>query len=254
MTDARTGRLAGKVAIISGAARGQGEEEARLFVAEGAQVVLGDVLGPLGREVADSLGDAALFVDLDVTDEAAWEAAVAAAEERFGPVSVLVNNAGILDFSRVHEQDVGRFRTVLEVNLVGPLIGMKAVTPSMRRAGGGSIINISSNAGIVGLPSAGAYVSSKWALRGLSKTAAMDLGPFGIRVNTVHPGGINTPMTDFGGGDTPWAKKLPLGRMGEVGEVASVVAFLASDEASYVTGAEWSVDGGATSGDRGIFG
>jgi 3alpha(or 20beta)-hydroxysteroid dehydrogenase len=248
-----TGRLEGKVALITGAARGQGEAEARRFVAEGAKVLLTDVLDDLGGAVADALGDAAAYRHLDVTSEDRWGEAVADCESRFGPISVLVNNAGILDFSPVQKQDVGRFRSVLEVNLVGPLIGMKAVTPSMQRAGGGSIVNISSNAGIVGLPSAGAYVSSKWALRGLSKTAAMDLGPLGIRVNTVHPGGINTPMTDFGGGDSPWAKKLPLGRMGEADEVANVVTFLASDEASYVTGAEWSVDGGATSGDRGIF-
>jgi 3alpha(or 20beta)-hydroxysteroid dehydrogenase len=248
-----TGRLEGKVALITGAARGQGEAEARRFVAEGAKVLLTDVLDDQGGAVAEALGDAAAYRHLDVTSEDGWNEAVADCEARFGPVSVLVNNAGILDFSPVQKQDVGRFRSVLEVNLVGPLIGMKAVTPSMQRAGGGSIVNISSNAGIVGLPSAGAYVSSKWALRGLSKTAAMDLGPLGIRVNTVHPGGINTPMTDFGGGDSPWAKKLPLGRMGEADEVANVVTFLASDEASYVTGAEWSVDGGATSGDRGIF-
>jgi 3alpha(or 20beta)-hydroxysteroid dehydrogenase len=136
------------------------------------------------------------------------------------------------------------------------MLGMKAVARSMRGAGGGSIVNVSSNAGIVGLPSAGAYVASKWGLRGLSKSAAMDLGPMGIRVNSVHPGGIKTPMTDFGGDsdETPWAKSLPLARFGDADEVANVVTFLASDEASYVTGAEWSVDGGATAGDRGIFG
>jgi len=250
-----SGRLEGKVAIITGAARGQGEAEARRFVAEGARVLLTDVLDDQGEAVAAELGDAAAYRRLDVTSEEDWLAAVADAEERFGPVQVLVNNAGILDFSPIHRQDVARFRTVLEVNLVGPMIGMKAVAPSMKKAGGGSIINVSSNAGLVGLPQAGAYVSSKWALRGLSKTAAMDLGPIGVRVNSVHPGGINTPMTDFGGGgdDSGWAKKLPLARMGRPEEVANVVTFLASDEASYVTGAEWSVDGGATSGDRGIF-
>lgn len=247
------GRLAGKVALITGAARGQGEAEARRFVAEGARVLLTDVLDDLGEQVAAGLGDAAAYRHLDVTSEDDWTAAVAEAEALFGPVSVLVNNAGILDFAPVHRQDVARFRAVLEVNLVGALVGMKAVTPSMRRAGGGSIINISSNAGIVGLPSAGAYVASKWALRGLSKTAAMDLGPLGIRVNSVHPGGVRTPMVDFATEDSTWARKLPLGRMGEPDEIANVVTFLASDEAAYVTGAEWSVDGGATAGDRGIF-
>jgi 3alpha(or 20beta)-hydroxysteroid dehydrogenase len=252
-----TGRLEGKVAIVTGAARGQGEAEARRFVAEGARVLLTDVLDDEGQAAADSLGDAAAFRHLDVSSEAEWVAAVADAEERFGPVSILVNNAGILDFSPIHKQDVDRFRRVMEVNLIGAMIGMKSVAPSMKRAGGGSIINISSNGGIWGLPGLGAYVSSKWALRGLSKTAALDLGPIGVRVNSLHPGGIDTPMTSFGsvpGDESPFAKSLPIPRMGHVDEVANVVTFLASDEASYVTGAEWSVDGGATAGDRFLFG
>jgi 3alpha(or 20beta)-hydroxysteroid dehydrogenase len=247
------GRLQGKVAIITGAARGQGEAEARRFVAEGASVLLTDVLDAEGHAVATELGEPAAYRHLDVASEDEWVAAVADAEERFGPVSVLVNNAGILDFGSIEDQDVERFRRVIEVNLIGTMIGMKTVAPSMRRAGGGSIVNISSNAGIVGLPALGAYVSSKWAVRGLSKTAAMDLGRRGIRVNSLHPGGVDTPMTRMPGhepDDSPFAKSLPLQRFGLPDEIASVVTFLASDEASYVTGAEWAVDGGATAGDR----
>ena len=247
-----TGRLEGKVAIVTGAARGQGEAHARRFVAEGAKVLLTDVLDAEGEAVATSLGDAGAYRHLDVSSEDEWIAAVADAEERFGPVSILVNNAGILDFAPIHQQDVDRFRRVIEVNLIGTMLGMKSVARSMKRAGGGSIINVSSNGGIWGLPSLGAYVSSKWAVRGLSKTAALDLGPIGVRVNSLHPGGIDTPMTNFGGesDESTFAKSLPIPRMGRVEEVSNVVTFLASDEASYVTGAEWSVDGGATAGDR----
>jgi 3alpha(or 20beta)-hydroxysteroid dehydrogenase len=249
-------RLDGKVAIITGASRGQGEAEARRFVAEGAQVLLADVLDDEGEAVAKDLGEASAYRHLDVTSEDDWVAAVAEAEERFGPVTVLVNNAGILDFGPVEKQDVERFRRVIDVNLTGTMLGMKSVVPSMRTVGGGSIVNISSNSGIWGIPMAAAYCSSKWAVRGLSKAGALELGKHGIRVNSVHPGGVDTPMVSGPGhdpNDTAWAKKLPLGRFGKPDEIAAVVAFLASDEAAYVTGAEWSVDGGATAGDRGLF-
>jgi len=220
-------------------------------------VLLTDVLDDEGQAVAADLGEGAAYRHLDVSSEEDWIAAVADAEERFGPVTILVNNAGILDFGSIEQQDVERFRRVIDVNLTGTMLGIKTVVPSMRKANGGSVINISSNGGINGLPSLGAYVSSKWAVRGLSKTAALDLGKWGIRVNSLHPGGIDTPMTRFPGqepNDSPFAKSLPLGRFGLVDEVANVVTFLASDEASYVTGAEWSVDGGATAGDRSLLG
>ncbi len=250
------GRLEGKVAIVTGAARGQGEAEARRFVAEGASVLLTDVLDAEGEAVAADLGEHAAYRHLDVTSEDEWAAAVGECEERFGPVTVLVNNAGILGFSSIEKQDAEAFRKVVDVNLVGTMLGIKSVIPSMKRAGGGSIINISSNGGIWGLPFVGAYVASKWAVRGLSKTAALELGEHRIRVNSLHPGGIDTPMTRQPGrepNDSGFAKGLPLKRFGLADEVANVATFLASDEASYVTGAEWSVDGGATAGDRSIL-
>jgi 3alpha(or 20beta)-hydroxysteroid dehydrogenase len=247
------GRLDGKVAIITGGARGQGAAEARLFVAEGARVLIGDVLDDQGEAVAAALGDTADYVHLDVTDEAQWAAAVQRAEARFGPVSVLVNNAGVLMFQSIDKTTRADFERLMQVNVVGVFLGMKAVTPSMTKAGGGSIVNISSTAGLQGMPYLGAYVASKWAVRGLTKTAAIDLGPKGIRVNSVHPGGIDTPMVEGTSKDAPFYKRLPVSRMGSAEEAARAVLFLASDEASYTTGAELAVDGGATCGDLGLL-
>jgi 3alpha(or 20beta)-hydroxysteroid dehydrogenase len=247
------GRLDGKIAIISGAARGQGAAEARLFAAEGARVVLADVLDDEGEAVAAEIGDAAVYTHLDVTDEPQWQAAVALAEDRFGPVTVLVNNAGILLFQPLHKTDLADFDRVMRVNVQGVFLGMKSVTPSMTKAGGGSIVNISSTAGLQGLPHLGAYVASKWAVRGLTKTAAIDLGHRNIRVNSVHPGGIDTPMVAGTSGDAPFYKRLPVPRMGSADEAARAVLFLASDEASYIAGAELAVDGGATCGDLAIM-
>ena len=247
------GRLDGKVAIITGAARGQGAAEARLFVAEGAKVVLADVLDDEGRAVAHELGEAATYAHLDVTDEDQWKATVALAEERYGPVTVLVNNAGVLHFQALHKTELDDFDRILRVNVHGVFLGMKSVTASMARAGGGSIVNISSTAGLQGLPYLGAYVASKWAVRGLSKTAAIDLGHKNIRVNSVHPGGIDTPMVAGTSSDAPFYKRLPVSRMGTADEAALAVLFLASDEASYIAGAELAVDGGATCGDLGLM-
>jgi 3alpha(or 20beta)-hydroxysteroid dehydrogenase len=247
------GRLDGKVALISGGARGQGAAEAALFVAEGATVMIGDVLDAEGKETATALGHAAAFTHLDVTDEESWQAIVAETEARFGPISVLVNNAGVLSFGRVDQIELAEFERLMRVNVHGVFLGIKTAAPSMRRAGGGSIVNISSTSGLTGLPFLGAYGASKWAVRGLTKTAAIDLGHDGIRVNSVHPGGIDTPMIAGTSGDAPFYRRLPVPRMGSADEVARAVLFLASDESSYTTGAELSVDGGATCGDLGLM-
>lgn len=252
------GRLDGKIAIITGAARGQGEAEAKLFAAEGAKVVVADVLADEAAAVADAIGsDVARSAALDITDEEAWQRVVAETEEAWGPVTTLVNNAGILDFNSIEKYDVARFRTVLDVNVVGAFLGIKTVAPSMRRAGGGSIVNISSNGGMEGQPFLSAYSTSKWAMRGLSRSAAIELGRRGIRVNTVHPGGIDTPMTRFGGDvsneDAPFFQNLPIKRVGTVDDVAPVVLFLCSDEAAYVTGSEYVVDGGHLAGDATVL-
>ncbi len=251
------GKLDGRVAIVTGAARGQGEAEARLFAAEGAKVVVTDVLDDEGAAVAAELGDAARYEHLDVSDEDAWQSVVEATTEAFGPPTVLVNNAGILSFGPIAKTDVDQFRKVLDVNLVGTLLGIKSVVRSMRSAGGGSIVNISSTGGLTGLPMLSSYVSSKWGVRGLTKTAALELGPHGIRVNSVHPGGIDTAMTRMPGmvddEMSVYYDRLPIRRIGTVDDVAALVCFLASDESSYSTGAEFVVDGGATAGDAALL-
>jgi len=250
----RGGRLAGKVALVTGAARGQGEAEARLFVAEGARVVLGDVLDEAGKRVAESLGEAAHYFHHDVTQEQDWSAAVAAAVGRFGRLDVLVNNAGILHVAPIAQLELAAYMRVVQVNQVGCLLGMKHAIPAMAQAGGGSIVNISSTAGLEGQPGIVAYVSTKWAIRGMTKSAAIECGPLGIRVNSIHPGGIDT---DMGRGETEGFeqvdtgavyRKLPLARIGRPEEVARLALFLASDESSYCTGGEYTVDGGWMTG------
>jgi len=247
----RSGRLAGRVALISGAARGQGAAEARLFVAEGAAVVLGDVLDAPGEAVAAEIGDRAAYVHLDVTREDSWRAAVDVARARYGRLDVLVNNAGILRAGPAETLPLEDFEAVVRVNQVGCFLGMKAVIPAMRDAGGGSIVNISSTAGITGRPGVVAYVASKWAITGMTKSAALELGHLGIRVNSVHPGAIDTPMIAgpaFEADRVAYVAKLPIQRLGVPEDVAALVLFLASDESTYCTGAEFVVDGGATAG------
>ena len=248
------GKLEGKVALITGAARGQGEAEARLFAGEGARVVLGDVLDELGNAVAASIGANALYVHHDVAKEESWKAAIGAAVSKWGKLDILINNAGILHVAPIAQIELADYMRIVNVNQVGCLLGMKHAIPVMAQAGGGSIINISSTAGLEGQPGIAAYVSTKWAIRGMTKTAAIECGGLGIRVNSIHPGGINT---DMGKGQTKGFetvdtrnvyKKLPLGRIGQPIEVARLALFLASDDASYCTGGEYSVDGGWMTG------
>ncbi|NEB75583.1 glucose 1-dehydrogenase [Streptomyces sp. SID14478] len=243
-----TGNLAGRVALITGGARGMGEAAARLLAARGARVVIGDVREEQGEAVAASLGArVARFVALDVADAASWDAAVATAVDAFGRLDVLVNNAAIYTTSPIVDEDPAQLERILRIDLIGPFLGIRAAAPVMRRtAGGGSIVNISSQAGLQGIWGHGAYGAAKWGLRGLTKTAALELGPEGIRVNSVHPGAIATPMIAHVEGKEHAA--APLGRIGEPEEVARLVAFLASDEASYLSGAELAVDGGASAG------
>lgn len=247
------------MAVISGAARGQGEAEARLFAEEGACVLLGDVLDDRGKAVASDIGERALYSRLDVRHEDEWAGAIALAEDTFGPANVLVNNAGIVRMTSLVNTPLEQFRDVIDVNQVGTFLGMKAVVPSMVKAGGGSIINISSINGLMGLPHMISYTSTKWAIRGMTKVAAIELGHLGIRVNSIHPGGVDTEMirpeaaadwevapSAAQAGD-PYAS-LPLGRVSQPMEIARLALFLASDESSYSTGSEFVADGGMTAG------
>lgn len=240
-------RLASKTILISGGARGQGAAEARLFVAEGARVVIGDVLEAEGRQLAAELGDAATFVRHDVTNEADWMAAVDMAEA-MGGLHGLVNNAGIYQPATLMETDAALFERHMRINQLGCFLGMKAVVAAMERSGGGSIVNVSSVAGLRGSPGAFAYSATKWALRGMTKSAAVDLAPRRIRVNSIHPGPIDTEMLKVRTAEQNERRLrlVPMKRMGTAEEVASLVLYLLSDESGYITGAEVAIDGGAT--------
>lgn len=250
-------RLAGKVAIVTGAARGQGAAIARAFAREGAQVVLGDVIDDEGKAVATDIGEAARYVHHDVTDEASWDEVVRTAVEEFGKLDVLVNNAGILRWAPMHRVSLDDYMSVIRVNQVGCFLGMKAVIRPMREAGGGSIVNQSSTSGLEGMAGVIAYAASKFAVRGMTKTAAIELGRFGIRVNAVCPGGIDTEMGNPLGQEGEELQKNyeknPIPRIGRPDEVAAMMLFLASDESSFCTGADFVVDGGYTTGKNPMY-
>lgn len=247
-------RLAGKVALISGGARGQGAAETRLFVREGAAVVFGDVLDDEGKKVEAEIranGGRATYVHLDVTREADWRAAVATAVQTYGRLSVLVNNAGILFRAKIEDTSEADWDRIMAVNVKGVFLGTKAAIPALRAAGGGSIINISSTAGLVGSPGGtAAYTATKGAVRLFTKSTAIQHAREGIRCNSVHPGPIVTDMIkDVLDDQKAWEgrlRRLPMGRAGTADEVAYGVLYLASDESSYVTGSELVIDGGTT--------
>ena len=246
------GRLEGKVALISGAARGIGEADARLFVAEGAKVVIGDVLDADGAKVAAELGKAASYVSLDVTNLQSWAAAVEHTLGLHGKLDVLVNNAGILRFNSIEGTSLEDYEAVIRVNQIGTFLGMKAALPALRAAGGGSIVNISSTAGLEAMPGLISYCASKFAVRGMTKVAALEFGVDNIRVNSVHPGGTNTALVTAVGSDAPsdtdFQPPQPIKRIAAPSEIAEMVLWLASDASSFCTGAEFVVDGGLTAG------
>jgi 3alpha(or 20beta)-hydroxysteroid dehydrogenase len=259
-----TARLAGKVALITGASRGMGAADARLFVEHGAKVTIADVLDAEGERLAEELGPAAHFVHLDVTDEDAWAACVDDTVRTFGALDILVNNAGIVSIAPIVEMTTQEYLRVVGVNQLGVFLGMRAAIPAMTKAGRASIVNISSIEGIAGSPGMVAYTASKFAVRGMTKVAAIELAPLGIRANSIHPGGVDTPLADTihpGGLDAPLLAQgggaaliamveqyIPMRRVAAPEEIAALALFLASDESSYCTGTEFVADGGLGAG------
>lgn len=241
--------LEGKVALITGASRGQGAAEAELFASEGARVVLADVREEEGQALAKTLPDAT-YVNLDVSCEAAWKSAIELTLERYGRLDILVNNAAISSFGMIEETSIEAYMEVLKVNLIGVFLGMRAALPALKKQGG-SIINVSSIAGLTGRANIAAYASSKWGVRGLSKSAALELGKYNIRVNVIVPGLIETPMTREAYGMEKLQARgatLPLGRHGQAIEIARLALFLASEQSAFCTGGEFICDGGETAG------
>jgi 3alpha(or 20beta)-hydroxysteroid dehydrogenase len=237
--------LDGMVAIVTGAARGMGAEHVRGLVEAGAKVVATDVLDDLGAALADELGDSVVYRHLDVADAAGWSDVITSTEAAWGPIGVLVNNAGIVTFGSIEDLQPEGWQRTIDINLTGVWLGMHTVVPSMKRAGGGAIVNISSTAGLQGYANLGAYVASKWGVRGLTKSAALELGAFGIRVNSIHPGPIRTPMLEGLSDDI--AANQPIPRVGEPEEVTAMLLFILRD-ATYSTGHEFIIDGGAIIG------
>jgi 3alpha(or 20beta)-hydroxysteroid dehydrogenase len=248
------GKLDGRVALVTGGARGQGACEAQLFAGEGASVVVADVLDDPGREVAAQLGDRGRFIHLDVTSEASWAEAVDFAVERFGHLDALVNNAGVGSGGTIQDTSLEEFWRVIRINQVGVFLGMRAAVPAMIAAGGGTIVNTASTSGLVGIAGTSAYTASKHAVIAMTRVAALELGPYRIRVNVVAPGGVDTPMNaavandmDLTAQEDPHAK-MPLGRIGRPEEIARLALFLTSDDSSYTTGAVHVADGGMLAG------
>ena len=243
-------RFEGKVALVTGGSRGMGAATVRRLHSEGASVVVADILDDDGKALADELGDRVRFMHLDVVSEEQWQDAIAQTEREFGKLDVLVNNAGILKFNALTDVPLEEFRQVIDVNLTGVFLGMKHAIPAMKRAGKGAIVNVSSTEGMAATLFCGAYTASKFGVRGITKAAALEYAADNIRANSVHPGGMDTPMTRAvmdESGRKYVASKVPMKRMGTPEDVAGVIAFLASDDAAYTTGAEVLIDGGVMS-------
>ncbi|MFI5807168.1 SDR family NAD(P)-dependent oxidoreductase [Streptomyces sp. NPDC051561] len=256
------GKLDGRVVVITGASRGQGEQEARLFAAEGAKVVIADVLDGQGEALAKELGeDVARYVHLDVSQEADWQAAVTLAKEAFGKIDGLVNNAGILRFNELVNTPLEEFQQIIQVNQVGAFLGIRTLAPEIEAAGGGTIVNTASYTALTGMAYVGAYAATKHAILGLTRVAAMELAAKGIRVNAVCPGAVDTPMTNPAALDPAsdpeesraavaelYKKLVPLGRIGTPEEIAKLALFLTGDDSSYITGQPFVIDGGWLAG------